>query len=189
MNTVSSIPFETPTKLKVGDSYTVDQLLTAMIGDSDNGAKDVLLNTVDQNALAATYTDLGITNPNNIQGDYLITSKTYSLFFRVLYNATYLNPETSEKALELLSLADFKDGLVAGIPSGTTAAQKFGEHVTADSSGQPTEIQLHDCGIIYQPNHPYLLCVMTKGTDVTKLSGTIADISHLVYDEVKNNYQ
>ena len=49
--------------------------------------------------------------------------------------------------------------------------------------------QLHDCGIVYYPKHPYLLCVMTRGDSFEYLDDTIRDISHLVYQEVNEHYQ
>lgn len=189
MDSSSQVPFETPTQLKVGSHYTTEQLLEAMIGDSDNGAKDVLLSQADQNSLKETYSDLGITNPTDIQGNYLISPKLYALFFRVLYNATYLNRTMSEKALELLSETNFNDGLAAGLPQGVKVAQKYGEHVNADANGQPTEIELHNCGIVYEQTTPYILCVMTKGKDLSKLERAIADISKLIYKEVNNRYK
>jgi hypothetical protein len=44
--------------------------------------------------------------------------------------------------------------------------------------------QLHDCGIIYYPGNPYLLCVMTRGTDWSALEKTIQTISAMTYKEV-----
>jgi hypothetical protein len=45
--------------------------------------------------------------------------------------------------------------------------------------------QLLDCGIIYYPNNPYILCVMTEGTEWGKMEEVISNVSKMVYEEVK----
>ena len=35
---------------------------------------------------------------------------------------------------------------------------------------------MHDCGIVYIPNSPYLLCIMTKGNSNDKLLKVISDM-------------
>jgi hypothetical protein len=47
--------------------------------------------------------------------------------------------------------------------------------------------QLHDCGIIYRANNPYVICIMTKGLDQSVLAQVIADISKIVYDYVEKD--
>ncbi len=171
--------------IKAGKSYTVDELIKYMIGYSDNNASTLLFNNlygIDPNAFKQVFTDLGVPFPTS-QSDYL-GPRVYSLFFRVLYNATYLSPELSQKALTLLAYADFPQGLAAGIPENIIAAQKFGEHTFQDGTAE-----LHDCGIVYHPKHPYFLCVMTKGTDLTKLTNVIHDISSIVYQSVDSDYK
>jgi hypothetical protein len=92
-------------------------------------------------------------------------------------------------ALELLTKTDFDKGLVAGVPSGTLVAHKFGEKTinTVGISGQinNTIHELHDCGIIYIPNDPYFLCVMTKGNDFETLASVIKDISGIVWKQTQ----
>ncbi|MCX6722527.1 MAG: serine hydrolase [Candidatus Staskawiczbacteria bacterium] len=102
-----------------------------------------------------------------------------------LYSATYLNSQNSEKALDILSKVTFTDGLVAGVSKDTIVAHKFGEHIIQQNN-QAQQIELHDCGIIYYPKNPYLLCVMTKGSNLDNLKNTIKSISSLVYQEYKN---
>ena len=41
--------------------------------------------------------------------------------------------------------------------------------------------ELHDCGIVYQNDDPYVLCVMTQGRSFAELQALIADISSTVY--------
>ena len=101
--------------------------------------------------------------------------------FRILYNATYLGQDLSELALEFLAQSEFRSGLVAGVPAGIVVAHKFGEKADA-ASGQ---VQLHDCGIVYHPANPYLLCVMSRGPDFESLDDLIADVSRTVYAEVE----
>ncbi len=186
---IGDIPFQTSSELKVGTSYTVEDLIEAMIIKSDNGAKDVLLAHIEEKNLDEVYTDLGLANPDAAGADYTISAKSYSLFLRILYNATYLNRAMSEQALTTMSRAEYHDGLAAGIAADVPIAQKFGEHVYTDTAGQPMKYDLSDCGIIYHPQRPYILCVMSRGTSIDALGETIRGISGLVYKEVESNYQ
>jgi hypothetical protein len=43
---------------------------------------------------------------------------------------------------------------------------------------------MHDCGIVYAKNQPYVLCVMSRGKSFADLSDAIALISKTVYDEM-----
>jgi beta-lactamase class A len=178
------IPFQQPAELAIGQSYSVETLINKMIIDSDNGAMNTLLANIDDDYITEVYTELGLAGPE-ANSTYTISSKNYSLFFRILYNATYLSDVDSEKALAILSKAKFKNGLVAGLPEGTLIAHKFGEHV-ATNGPAVSAIELHDCGIIYGAGGPYLLCVMTRGKDVQTLSSVISDISKLVHEGVSS---
>lgn len=184
---LNGIPFETPSNLQVGKTYTVEQLIEAMIISSDNGAKNVLLDNVAPNSLHEIYTDLGLPylDPSKNYDTYAISTKEYSVLLRILYNATYLSRDYSEKALGIMSQAEYREGLVAGVPGGTAVAQKFGESVGA-SNPAAIEITLSNCGIVYHPTHPYILCVMTKGQDIAALTQTIASISRAVWTSVGN---
>lgn len=165
--------------LKFGQEYTVFELIEEMIVYSDNKASNLLLKNIDEIFLEKVYTDLAISIPgeNELAGDFM-TVKDYASFFRILYNASYLNREMSEKALELLSRSDFRDGLVAGLPEGTVVAHKFGER------RQGALVQLHDCGVIYGSKTPYLLCVMTRGGDFSELKKMIEEVSRMVGEEL-----
>lgn len=174
------VPFtqEIPAKdpIVLGKRYSMDQLVQHMILDSDNNATNLVYETMGLSTVNDTFRDFGLQEPSP-GADYYISVKDYSNFFRALYNATFLSPDLSEKALKLLSMVQFKDGLVAGVPAGVAVAHKFGEREVGIVD------QLHDCGIIYANNHPYILCVMTRGTDVDTLSKVVADISKIVYND------
>lgn len=169
--------------IRIGESYTIKDLIYRMIVYSDNEAKNLLILDMDQDLLNKTYLDLSIDIPNVRNPEDFMSVKSYASFFRILYNASYLNKEMSEFALEILSNADFKDGLIAGVPKGTLVAQKFGERSFNGIK------QLHDCGIVYHKDHPYLLCVMTRGENFKQLANIIKDISFLVYSEVDSQYR
>ena len=166
--------------------YTIDFLGSVMIQNSDNLAYILLFNALkelypEENVLEQTMLELGLVSPRNLADD-TISVKAYASLFRQLYNASYLNPQNSEKALELLSKTSYENGIVAGVPKNIRVAHKFGERV-----GLPGEIkQFHDCGIIYYPTNPYLLCIMTKGKELSKQEDIIKTISKKVYEEVNS---
>lgn len=171
---------EPTSRLKEDGKYTVWELIEHMILYSDNKAKNLLLSSFNDDDLNRIYHDLGIGVPGSGQLEDFMSVKEYATFFRILYNASYLNKQTSNKLLELLSRIDYKQGIVAGIPRGTTISHKFGER------GMGEIKQLHDCGIIYYPKNPILLCIMTRGGDFERLSNTIKTITQIVHKLVSN---
>jgi beta-lactamase class A len=183
---LDSIQFSAPSVLVVGKSYNVSYLIDQMIDNSDNGAMNILIDNMGYPYLSQIYSSLGFKGPTSTETDYKISASDYSLFFRVLYNATYLNDAMSEKALSILSKSTFDSGITALLPEGTIVAHKFGEHVYDDSNpNTPDALELHDCGIVYAPNNPYFLCIMTHGSSLNTLQNRIQGISSLVYDAIK----
>ncbi len=172
----SAVEHYTSKTITPGSTYSVLELVNATLQYSDNNAALLLTQLIPQTELNNSYSRLGITVP--VSGaDYDMTVRTYASFFRILYNTSYIGRHYSEAMLKTLSEATFVDGLVAGVPAGVAVAHKFGER--SYGSGL---VQLHDCGVVYKPGKPYLLCVMTRGTEFEKLAAIIKDISALVYE-------
>lgn len=163
-------------KLVWGETYTIDDLLSRMIVYSDNDAESFLFRHISQKYFEDVFSDLGLPVPSATRQPK-ITPKQYAFFLRVLYNASYLGRPASERALKLLSKAQFKDGVEAGLPYGTTAAHKFGEFKDAEQT------ELHDCGVVYAKARTYTVCIMTRGKNEAELSEAIKAISKIVYEE------
>lgn len=167
-------------ELTPGGVYTVDELIFRMIAYSDNNAAQLLVDNIDKSILDNVLHDLDI-NINPGDYEHMITTHSYAGFFRVLYNASYLSREFSEKALEILSRSSFSEGMLAGIPPGVPTATKFGEWGDSPDSAV---VQLHEFGIVYYPRRPYLLGIMTRGKRGREMEALIGEISRLVYQSV-----
>ncbi len=169
--------------IQPGRTYSVSDLIEAMIKDSDNNATTVLFANIPQTYIQAAFTDLNVPYlaPGLPPRDFMTVSD-FAFFFRVLYNGTYISHADSEKALETLAATDFNDGLMAGVPAGTPVAHKFGLVSVAPNGTNVTSRELHDCGIVYPGQNPYLLCVMTKSSgSLTQAEQAIAAISAAAY--------
>jgi beta-lactamase class A len=167
-------------KLKENSYYSIEELLTAMIVYSDNDATTVLMKHLNNKIFTKLFGDLRLPPPPT-QGEYFIGVADYSRLFRVLYRASYLSPATSEYAIRLLLKSNFNEGIRSALDPGTEVASKFGERVLSNIA------QLHEFGIVYYHNNPYLIGVMTKGNNLEPLKKTIGDISGIVYRYMKTN--
>jgi beta-lactamase class A len=164
-------------------SYSVEELLRRSIIDSDNIATNLLLASFPDLDVLEVSNQVGVTVLMREDGNGWVSLEKYSRFYRTLYNSTYLDSEKSNWALNLLSKSQFHDGLVAGVSPGIPVAHKF-----AERSENGIE-QFHDCGIIYYPAHPYILCVMTRGKNQKHQIQTTAHISKAVFEHVKQEVQ
>lgn len=167
----------------LGEAYAIEELLRLMLTHSDNASYEVLesfLNTSDDRMTLRleTFQELGLIDPRD-RVEATITVRGYASLYRILFNASYLNVDNSEKVLSWLAETEYDAGLVAGVPEGTRVAHKFGERSFDDGTKE-----LHDCGIVYYPENPYLLCVMTRGDDWGALEAFISTVSRTVYEEV-----
>jgi beta-lactamase class A len=167
-----------------GQQYTIRELLKAALVYSDNLAFFLAVDYFNKNIpdggtrLLEIFHELGIYDPRS-PDDESITVRNYAGLYRQLYNVSYLSPTHSEEVLAWLSDSTFDKGLEAGVPTEVKVAHKFGERGTAEGA-----YQLHDCGIVYFPNNPYLLCIMTKGSDWENMADFISTISKMVYNEI-----
>lgn len=170
--------------IEKGQTYSIEELINSMIKESDNLSTNLLLEYLDKNFpdedIYHTLSDLGIHDPEHDEN--IINVQTYAALFRLLYNSSYLNPEMSNKALDLLAQSEFKDGIEAGVPKEIKVAHKFGERNNGKNQ------QLHDCGIIYFPDNPYILCVLTKGKSLEDLIPIVRHVSEMVYKEFDDRY-
>lgn len=167
----------------VGETYTVKELLEYMILFSDNRALNALADGVDQEILHELFSELGVPIPAKGDDDYALSARLYSRFFRILYNATYLGPQTSEYALDLLAQVTYKEGLAANTPDNIAVAHKFGAASIPQEDGSKV-FELHDCGIVYD-NTPYAVCIMTRGNDQEALPGVIAELAAIVHQQYR----
>lgn len=178
LSKIQGVPPES--SLVAGRSYSVDELIYDMIVLSDNNAAQLLVENIDPRFLDKVLADLDVNfNPTSLER--MITTHSYSGFFRILYNASYLNHDLSERALGLLSRSKFREGIRAGLPAEQLAATKFGEW---GDSADSEIVQLHEFGIVYYPGRPYLLGIMTRGKRGNDFEALIQEISRVVYESV-----
>ncbi len=168
--------------LEEGKSYSIHELIERMLISSDNAATELLVRRLPPDQLLKPYQDLGLEAPKADGGQYKVSIRNYAKLLRVLFNASYLDRSASREILGMLSRSEFVEGIRAGVPQSITVANKYGERVALEVS------ELHDCGIVYYPGHPYLLCVMTQGENIQEMKSVIREISALVYREVDTQF-
>ncbi len=171
------------TMLEAGKSYTTQELIERMIKYSDNQALILLFKQLPIEEHRELYSLLGVDEKVISDPTASLSVRQYSVFFRILFNASFLSQHYSEYALGLLAQSSFNDGLRAGVPAAIPVAHKFGERKISGAYQQ-----FHDCGIVYYPQHPYLLCIMTRGEDMTSLAKSIAETSEFVYKKIDEQY-
>lgn len=172
-------------QVEPGHAYSIDLLIKYLIVNSDNTAYDILenyLGTFNYQPIYKVYFFLHFPFSDEFsRNGENISPKIYANTFIALYKSSFLNAEMSKKALTLLKQSQFSQGLVAGVPPEIEVAHKFGEREFINSDKK----ELHDCGIIFNPQNPYILCIMTKGTDLKEQANAISVLSQAVYEVMK----
>lgn len=178
-------------KEPTGTTYTILKFLEETLINSDNTAHFVLLRNIDGGELEDVYVHLGMDDiiealkkspKKDTETDNRITAKRYSIFFRSLYNSTYLSPEYSQLFLSILERAPH-ELLSKGIPDDVPFVHKTGVRVD--------EAVRADSGIVYVKGRPYIITVMVQQKDNGKLNEGVVnklfeDISREIYTYVAN---
>lgn len=157
-----------------GSRLTVEEAVRLALVESDNTAANTLLAVIPGEFTENVFESLDI--PTTQDGELiLISPKNYSSVFRSLYLSSYLARRSSNEILRLLTETTWNKQLVAGVPPGIKVAHKFGVW-------QNDRVHT-DCGIVYVPDRPYLLCMMVK-SDRQQADEYMAHVSKMVYGYV-----
>ena len=158
-----------------------------MLIDDNEAASTILYENVEQASLDEVYSDLGVNIKEDKFNDDYISVKQFALFFRVLYNATYLNRQFSEKALSLLSETNPANGIGLGLQNDLTLAHRY--RIRSFTDNGQTLLENHACGIIYYPQHPYIVCLMSVAKDKANIDNLFHDINLAAYNYTNELYQ
>ena len=145
----------------------------AALEKSDNTALNVI-KYYSEPRLGEEEQSLSYLKLKPVQEDGLsyINAKSYVGILSCLYESCYNTPADSQEMLDYLSQSHFP-GIADGVPSSVQVAHKIG-----------TAMETHDdCGIVYLPLRPYILCVMVNQPRQT-YAKTMKDVSAIVYGEV-----
>ena len=140
----------------------------------------MLLDALPKNALddVADYLDI----PKEKQENFIVISpKNYSSILRSLYLSSYLQESSSSEIIDILTKTTFNDKLPAGVESRVKVAHKVGVY----TNPKVTVPTFSDCGIVYVPQRPYILCIMTN-TSEENARRHMTDISKMIYDYVSS---
>lgn len=161
-----------------GAKLTVDKAVNLMLVESDNTAARVLTDELPEFAIESVFDSLDIPKERE-DSIAVISPKSYTSILRSLYLSSSLSRDNSNRILEILTKTNFTDKLPAGVPEEVKVAHKIGIH--DQNSEHPV---YSDCGIVYIPNRPYSLCIMTKDVDENTSRQHIRLLSKMVYGYV-----
>lgn len=159
-------------KLPSGTTFTVEDLLKELLVQSDDTARSIFVRNLGEQSIEDVLTYLGLDDVVNT--DLKVTTQRYSNFWRSLYTASYLSPQSSQKLLEIMDLPHDQALLRDGIAPSVDFSHKIGERgdVYADS------------GIVYIPHRPYILTVMVQSSSTDEVHEVMKDISRDVFEYV-----
>lgn len=170
--------FQAPT-IQPGNKYTVHDLLYYMMAYSDNHAAWLLGHNFDNALLKKLFADFCLPEPVEDNKAFTMTAKECAVLFKAIYSSSYLSPEYSEYAAELMGNCSFSEGFVKGCPKNTKMWHKFGEW-----RREGYEYELHEAGVIFIDDVPYLLTVLTKGKDTDQLANAISIVARKVFNKL-----
>jgi len=146
-----------------GSVFSVKELMSIMITQSDNTASNLLIDSLGQGYLNETFRKLGLKNTNlarkmmdfasRKQGRENYTSaRDIAFILEEIYYGRLINREYSRQCLDMLKAQKIRDRIPAKLPPGITVAHKTGLEYGV----------CHDAGIVFVPEGDFLICVLTK---------------------------
>ena len=163
-------------KRGVGTEVRLEDLIRMALVESDNTAIMALSRTIPQEYFDDVYEglDIDFTKVNN---RVIISPKEYASILKALYLSSVVSKESSQKILAYLAEHSSEDKLIAGIPGDVTVANKFGVYQEGNV--------YQDCGVVYVPKRPYVLCVMSESSE-QEARVRMATVSRKIYQFVVN---
>lgn len=153
-------------KAMPGTTFSVEELISLMIYESDNTATNMLIDMVGDDYLNNSFKAFGLkdTNLSRKIADYYsrnkgienyTTSQDMAFILERIYRRDLVNENVSQRCLRLLKLQRITDRIPKYLPTEIVVAHKTGlEHGIC-----------HDVGIVFTKKGNFLICVLTQHRD------------------------
>lgn len=158
---------------KYGTSYTIQELSKYSIVYSDNVATNMLLSYLGRSNVKKMMSSMG--------GSVVDTSanttcpRDMALYMDALVEFNKEHPNEGAVLLNHFKNTIFNDRIPTLLPPDTEVAHKTGNW--------PKTGSFHDVGIVYHPNHPYIIALFSKNVaSSTHAYQVLQRLSRLVYD-------
>lgn len=169
-------------------SYTLEDLTKIMISHSDNVATISIMEFLNQQSpgiIERVESDLNASIPTGVDNRAeIVYIDHFADMLKVLFTCTYLSEEHSLAALQLLSSSKYGQGFRKSVPGHIPIAHKFGVRFNVTELHPEFPVQLHQVAVIYQPAYPFVLSVMTKGSQIEPLRAALREIARVCYAEI-----
>ena len=156
-------------KQGVGAKISISDALYRMLAYSDNTAANLIAELIPQEDFMNVFEGLDL-ELNDKNGILSISAKGYASILKALYFSGIINRDHSERILQILSETPFDAQIRAGVPKSVVVSHKIGVY---------GEIY-QDCGIVYEPNRPYLLCMVSKSNE-EMANARMSQVSREIY--------
>ncbi len=172
-----------------GSSFSIEELFSPMIIQSDNTATNMLIDSLGFDALNVYFKKLGLKNTNisrnmlDFKGrkagiENYTTAEDMAYLLKMLYCKNFLDGKKSQQCLRILAQQKINDRIPRKLPKGTYIAHKTGleNHVC------------HDVGIVFTGKGNFLICILVEHKDrfAKPSKKFISDIAFLTYNYYQN---
>ncbi len=176
--------------LPSSSQFTIAQLFSPMITQSDNTATNIIIETMGFDALNKYFKKIGLKNTNLSRKmldfeereagvENYTTAGDTAYLFEKLYAKNFLNKKISERCLEILKNQKINDRIPRKLPKR--------EMFIAHKTGLEKHI-CHDAGIVFTRKGNFLICVLVKHDDkfAFQAKKTISALALLTYNYYKS---
>ncbi len=160
---------------KPGTLYSIKTLARLMMEKSDNTASYILAqHIIGMDKIQSMVDNWGLTQTNMFENK--TSAKDMGTLLVKIYKGEITTSPLTAEMLNFMEKSDFDDRLPKGLPKNTRIYHKTGDEIG----------KIHDVGIVDLAGRPYFIGVLTSDiTDEEKAKNIIANISKIVYEEIK----
>ncbi len=141
-------------EIAVNDRVTIADAVRGMIVVSDTPLANLMIDEVGSNNVDATIRSVGANTMTVNDRGLPTTALDMTQLMTAIAAGQGVTTASRDEMLSLLAREWFTEGVMAGVPSGTTVAHKSGNFGGAT----------HDAAIVWGPDGPYAITVLTDGS-------------------------
>lgn len=159
----------------VGEEISWQRILELALSHSDNTAYRILRKELGTDLINRKMKEWGMTQTN--LDENLTSANDIGLFFEKLYQGELVNNTFQQMMTHDMTDTIYEGQIPAGIPEGIQVSHKVGYE----------DGVISDAGIIYVPDNPMILVIMSQNTNVNQAKTNFPQLVKEIYWQVVEN--